>query len=70
MLASIDGADIKNVKCERETTILVEQQPPQGVFYHAVLVIIKLSRRMPMLASIDGADIDWAPGMALLHASR
>jgi len=33
----------KNVECVRETEILVEQQPPQGVFIcdHAGRVIIK-----------------------------
>jgi len=35
----------KNVQCVSETEILVEQQPPQGVFAcdHAGLVINKLS---------------------------
>ena len=35
----------KNVECVRETEILVEQQPPQGVFIcdHAGLVINKIS---------------------------
>jgi len=36
---------LKNVKCARETKILVEQQPPQGVFVcdHASLVINEFS---------------------------
>ena len=36
-----DGDVFKNVKCVRETEILVEQQPPQGVFVceHAGCVI-------------------------------
>ena len=36
----------ERVKCVRETEILVEQQPPQGVFVcdHAGLVINKFSR--------------------------
>ena len=35
----------KNVQCVRETEILVEQQPPQGVFVcdHAGLVINRFS---------------------------
>ena len=36
---------LKNMKCVRQTEILVEQQPPQGVFVcdHAGLVINKFS---------------------------
>ena len=46
-IASVSGADPHGFARVRETEILVEQQPPQGVFFcdHAGLVIHKFSLR-------------------------
>jgi len=46
----------KNVQCVKETEILVEQQPPQGVLVcdHAGLVINKFSHRAVFGAGLPG----------------
>ena len=54
----------KNVSCVRETEILVEQQPPQGVFVcdHAGLVMNKFSLQ-------DDEERAAAAAVRLLHRS-
>ena len=83
MLASIDGADIDwapGMHAHTYTQIrthtlsfslsLSLSLTHTHTHTHTISLSHTHTRRMPMLARIDGADIDWAPGMALLHASR